>query len=687
MLLVGRLTLQQRARLRTAGITTIDDLAASDRADRGRRCRARCSASGCRRGCSSAPSGAAGPAWRRRSSTRRGSPRCRHPTAGDVFFDFEGDPLWTDDGRTWGLEYLFGVVEHDGDARALPAVLGARPGAGEARAARLPPVRPATVAAPTRACTSTTTPTTSAAICSSSAPATASARRSLDELLREHVLVDLYPIVLRSIRISERSYSLKRLEPLYMGDRLRESDVTDGAASVDAYVTWTALVDEGAHRGGRRAAPGDRRLQRVRLRVDARPPRLAAAPRRRARGRRGVRRCPTSRIGTRRWCGGRRRSATPCSPASRTCRGPDGTPEQTAIALAAAAIEYHRREDKSFWWEHYDREIAPIDDWAEQKDVLVVEEAEVVEGWRREAARGRIVRTLRLIGALAPGSGLRAGDREVFLMYDGPGPGRLRARSPLGQRGEHAHGRGARRRLAPRRAHRRACSTSRPARPTARRASRGPRSPSRSRPRAPLRRRTSAPRSSSGASGSSRDSRAATRCSTCCAAARRASLPAARSRSPRGPLRRGDRRATCCGSSGRTSPCRVRRAPGKTHVGREVIATLVRDHGWRIGVVAQSHAVVENLLDRVVAAGLDPGPRRQAHQRGRHRRRLDGDRAGPAGRRAALDEAAPVIGGSVVGGTTWTFTDAQADRRGSSSTCSSSTRPGSSRSPTRSPSA
>src|SRR5579875_3540462 len=30
---------------------------------------------------------------------------------GDLFFDFEGDPLWTDDGRQWGLEYLFGVLE------------------------------------------------------------------------------------------------------------------------------------------------------------------------------------------------------------------------------------------------------------------------------------------------------------------------------------------------------------------------------------------------------------------------------------------------------------------------------------------------------------------------------------------------------------------------------------------------
>ena len=33
------------------------------------------------------------------------------PDKGDLFFDFEGDPLWTADGREWGLEYLWGVLE------------------------------------------------------------------------------------------------------------------------------------------------------------------------------------------------------------------------------------------------------------------------------------------------------------------------------------------------------------------------------------------------------------------------------------------------------------------------------------------------------------------------------------------------------------------------------------------------
>jgi uncharacterized protein len=35
---------------------------------------------------------------------------------------------------------------------------------------------------------------------------------------------------------------------------------------------------------------------------------------------------------------------------------------------------------------------------------------------------------------------------------------------------------------------------------------------------------------------------------------------------------------------------------GKTYTAAQVIKTLAVDHGWRVGVVAQSHATVENLL-------------------------------------------------------------------------------------------
>src|SRR5690606_34077845 len=45
------------------------------------------------------------------------------PSPGDVFFDFEGDPLYAEPGEgdetRWGLDYLFGLVEADGTFRAF----------------------------------------------------------------------------------------------------------------------------------------------------------------------------------------------------------------------------------------------------------------------------------------------------------------------------------------------------------------------------------------------------------------------------------------------------------------------------------------------------------------------------------------------------------------------------------------
>ncbi len=140
-------------------------------------------------------------------------------------------------GRDWGLEYLFGVVDHDGRRGELPPVLGARP-----RARRRPAllgfldyVTERRRRAP-RACTSTTTPATSAPTSSSSdarhgvgeAPARRPARRETcsSTCTRSSSAASASP---------RRSYSLKKLEPLYMGDRLRESEVKD-ARSLDRAV-------------------------------------------------------------------------------------------------------------------------------------------------------------------------------------------------------------------------------------------------------------------------------------------------------------------------------------------------------------------------------------------------------------------------------------------------------------------
>ncbi len=58
------------------------------------------------------------------------------------------------------------------------------------------------------------------------------------------------------------------------------------------------------------------------------------------------------------------------------------TPEQTAVAMVAAARGYHRREDKPFWWAHFDRLNNPVDEWGDNSDVFVADDvAEVVKDW------------------------------------------------------------------------------------------------------------------------------------------------------------------------------------------------------------------------------------------------------------------------------------------------------------------
>jgi uncharacterized protein len=99
---------------------------------------------------------------------------------------------------------------------------------------------------------------------------------------------------------------------------------------------------------------------------------------------------------------------------------------------------------------------------------------------------------------------------------------------------------------------------------------------------------------------------------------------------------------------------------GKTWNGARVIADLVRKHGWRIGVVAQSHATVENMLTAIVGAGLDPArvgkiPRAGAESDPSAWTRLS------ASSLAGFTDGP----GFVVGGTAWLFSNAARVRRGS----------------------
>ena len=63
----------------------------------------------------------------------------------------------------------------------------------------------------------------------------------VDELLRSGTLVDLYPLVRKSIRVGAESFSLKALEPLYMGAQLRSGEVTTATESITSYARFCEL--------------------------------------------------------------------------------------------------------------------------------------------------------------------------------------------------------------------------------------------------------------------------------------------------------------------------------------------------------------------------------------------------------------------------------------------------------------
>ena len=59
------------------------------------------------------------------------------PVGGDLFFDIEGARYYSEDGREFGLQYLFGVVDTAAAGEAgLPGTRRSGPLTGRARSAR-----------------------------------------------------------------------------------------------------------------------------------------------------------------------------------------------------------------------------------------------------------------------------------------------------------------------------------------------------------------------------------------------------------------------------------------------------------------------------------------------------------------------------------------------------------------------
>jgi predicted RecB family nuclease len=519
------------------------------------------------------------------------------PDDGDLFFDFEGDPLWCEDGGPdWGLEYLFGVVENDtGTPTFRPFWAHTR--AEERRALldfleyvaqrrRLHPKMHIYHYAPYE----------------KSALLRLAGRHGVGEeevdgLLRDGVLVDLYPIVRASIRSGESSYSLKKLEPLYMP--ARQGEVVDAGASIVAYADYCDLRDAERSEEASKLLDSiasyneDDCVSTLRLRnwlldraaehgvattgVTHEEAALPLEPH-------------PAEVALREFAGEAAHRPDRPHPTS------ERTDDQQAAALMAASLGYHRRERKPFWWAHFDRLSTPVDEWADTRDTLVAISVAVEEDWHLPPRKRKARRHLAVTGDFDTGSTARAGD-SVFLLYEAPAPDGL----PDGGPWTRAWSGG---KILERRSGNDfhdvlvieellQTDEEYSALPMA-----------------------VTPGSPIGAASIEKaiESAADAMCASLPDLPATAGVDILRRIPPR--TRSGELPPVGDGGFPAAitaavldlddSYVAVQGPPGtgKTYTGSRVVTALVREHGWRVGVVAQSHSVVENMLDGIVAAGL-----------------------------------------------------------------------------------
>ncbi len=581
LLLVAGLRMTQREKLMSAGITTIDDLAAHSgplpgighdtytRLQRQARLQIR-------------QESQSQPVYE--VIDREPLTALPAPSPGDIFFDFEGDPMWQDPSdRSWGLEYLFGVIEADSgrfvtywadDRRQERAALRNFLDYVAQRRRTWPDMHIYHYANYERHTLLRL------------AGQFGTGEDEVDDLLRTGALVDLYPVVRGAIQVGTRSYGLKALEPLFMPGH-REGDVTSAGDSVVQYAAYCAERERGDD-----AAAAELRQQI--LDYNEQDCRSTQLLRDWLLGFAGTEPLATAPSAPHNTGSAAAEEAAVADPLWALAGDGERTPMQQGFALLAAAVGFHRREDKPFWWGHFDRLDNPPDTWADARDALLIEDCVVLQDWEKPGKKNHR-RHLRARGTLQPGSCLER-DRSAYLLYDWPHP------AGLSDGGGTSRGHtNAEITLVAQDADSAVFEVVEalpktadpfPQLPMAAAPTPGPSAK-------PLQRAIRGI-ASSAASGQLptpianlllREPPALTT----------PGLPAVADDDFVGAITEAVRALD-------DSTLAVQGPPGsgKTHTAAHVIARLVKDDGWRVGVVSQGHSAVNHLLDGIVKAGVDP---------------------------------------------------------------------------------
>lgn len=95
------------------------------------------------------------------------------------------------------------------------------------------------------------------------------------------------------------------------------------------------------------------------------------------------------------------------------------TEDERTLAFALAATNYHRRERAPFWREHMRRLYEPVASWAGSRDCAVFESVQVISDWQKAAVGSGQVRVLRAVALVGEGSALKVGrDKALYVMYE-----------------------------------------------------------------------------------------------------------------------------------------------------------------------------------------------------------------------------------------------------------------------------
>jgi uncharacterized protein len=297
------------------------------------------------------------------------------PATGDLFFDIEGARYYSEDGREFGLQYLFGVVDTaESDEVGLPRYTQIwafdRPGEKRAfeelidfiteRRARRPGlhVYHYNHYEPTSVDHLTELHGTRQEAVGRLMGRFATREDEVDDLFRLGVFVDLYRVVRQGVRAGVESYSIKRLEPLCGYDR--RVDLREATANL---IGLEAALEDGT-------AAGDDERQRVVAGYNEDDCRATLALRDWLEERRAE---LAGRLGD-----DLPRPAIPEKP--ETTEDPEvarirsallagipveidkRTDTERAGVLLADLLDWHRREDKPAWWRYfYVRNLSPAE--------------------------------------------------------------------------------------------------------------------------------------------------------------------------------------------------------------------------------------------------------------------------------------------------------------------------------------